>query len=153
MIKVNRRDAASGLLFIAIGAGFAIASLRTLRLGNAFGMGPGFYPVMLGALLCGLGVMIVISAIGRANEAAGPISWRGIVMVTGSILFFAVGLRTLGLLPALFGSVLLASKATSRTRWRDAIAISTGLSAFCIAVFILALQMPISLIGPWLGGN
>lgn len=149
---VNRRDAACGALFMVVGGGFLISALRGLRLGGLLGMGPGFFPVMLGAILILLGGLIAIRAIGTPDEAAPPISWRGIAAVTGSILFFAVGLRPLGFLPALFGSVFLASVATSRTSLRYALAVAASLAVFSGAVFVYALRMPISLFGPLFGG-
>jgi hypothetical protein len=152
MININRRDAACGALFIAIGAAFLIAALRSLRLGGLLGMGPGFFPVMLGALLILLGGLIVLKAIGTPNQAAPPISWRGVALVTGSILFLALALRPLGFLPALFGSVFLASIATSRMSLRYALGVSAGLAVFSSGIFIYALGLPISLIGPLLGG-
>lgn len=149
---VNRRDAACGLMFVAIGAGFLISALRSLRLGGLLGMGPGFFPVMLGIILIFLGGLIAMRSIGTANEAAPPISWRGVAAITASILFFALGLRPLGFLPALFGSVFLASVATSRTSLRYGLAVAACLAAFSGGVFVYALRMPISLFGPVFGG-
>ena len=46
----------------------------------------------------------------------------------------------------------MAAKATSRNSWTTAIATSAALTAFCAFVFVYALNAPIALFGPWLGG-
>jgi hypothetical protein len=123
-----------------------------LRMGSGLNMGPGYFPRALGFILAGFGAIIIIQAIGKANSPIGKISWRGVVMVTISLFFFAFGVRTLGMVPALAGCVLLACLASDRISLVRAVATSAVLTLFATLLFVYALGLPISLIGPWLGG-
>jgi hypothetical protein len=114
-------------------------------------MGPGYFPLVLGGLLALLGAGIVVEGlVGGDRTPAGPIPWRGIVLLTVAVLFFGFSVRRLGLAPALFVTVLLAAFSSARTTLFSALVISIGLTVFCILIFVEALGMPVPLIGPWL---
>jgi hypothetical protein len=151
-MRLNLRDLAAGALFIAIGSFFALSAIFNLSIGRALSMGPGYFPVLLGLILIGFGLAIAIS--GAADPAApfGPVSWRGVGLVTASIVFFALTVRGLGMAVALGGATVLAALSTDRNSPLVAIAISLVLTTFCILVFVVALRLPYPIIGPWLGG-
>jgi hypothetical protein len=151
-MRLNLRDLAAGALFIAIGSFFALSAIFNLSIGRALSMGPGYFPVLLGLILIGFGLAIAIS--GAADPAApfGPVSWRGVGLVTASIVFFALTVRGLGMGPALGGATLLAALSTDRNSPLTAILLSLALTAFCLLVFVIALRLPYAIIGPWLRG-
>jgi hypothetical protein len=151
-VTANRRDLAAGAAFVAIGLFFALNAWFGLRLGTARAMGPGYFPVMLGGVLVLLGLAIGASALGRPGEALGAVSWRGIALVTGALVFFAVTARGLGIAAALGGATVLAALATGRNSPRVALAMAAVLTAFCVLVFLVALRLPYPAIGPWLRG-
>jgi hypothetical protein len=78
------------------------------------------------------------------------VPWRGILLILGGIIFFGVTVRGLGLAPALFVAVLLSAFASSRTTALAALVLAVALTAFCAAIFVGGLGLPIPLIGPWL---
>jgi len=80
------------------------------------------------------------------------LEWRPLVMISAAIVFFALTVDGLGVLPATFGAVLLAALARDGVSWRRVLVISVGLTALCWAVFVLALQLRLPLFGEWLGG-
>ena len=149
-MSLNLRDFTAGAAFIVIGLAFGVNAWLSLRLGQANAMGPGYFPVMLGLVLVGLGGAIAFSAIGRTSEPLGRFSWRGTALVTLAIVFFAVTVRGLGMAPALAGATLMAALASGKLSLRGSLALAMGLSAFCVAVFIYALRLPFPVIGPWL---
>jgi putative tricarboxylic transport membrane protein len=151
-MQLNYKDVAPGAIYIAIGLAFAVTAMFNLRMGSGLNMGPGYFPRALGFILVGLGAIIIVGAIGKANSRIGKISWRGVAMVTLALFFFAFGVRTLGLVPALFGCVMLACLASDRISLVRAIAISAVLTIFAALLFVYGLGLPIPLIGPWLGG-
>ena len=151
-MTANRRDLAAGAVFIAIGLFFALHAWFGLRLGTARAMGPGYFPVLLGGVLVLLGLAIAGSALGRASEAFGQVSWRGVALVTAGLVFFALTARGLGIAPALAGATLLAALATERNSLRAGLVMAALLSAFCVLVFLVALRLPYPVIGPWLRG-
>ena len=80
-------------------------------------------------------------------------SWRGVGLVTGAILFFGLTVRGLGMAPALGGATLLAALSTERNSPLFALLLSLCLTAFCVLLFVYALQLPYAAIGPWLRWN
>jgi hypothetical protein len=149
-MSMNLRDLAAGAAFIVIGLAFGVNAWLDLRIGQANAMGPGYFPVMLGLILVGLGAAIAYSAMGQASEAFGYVSWRGVGLITLAIVFFALTVRGLGMAPALIGATLMGGLASGRLSLRGALALAVGLSAFCVAVFIYAMRLPFPVIGPWL---
>jgi hypothetical protein len=146
---INIKDLAAGLMFAAIGLFFTLSTWFTLPVGRAFSMGPGYFPLVLGTVLIALGAAICLSGINSPAEAFGRVSWRGLSLVMGSIIFFGVAVRGLGFGPTLFISVLMASLSSGRLRWRTAIVVSLVLTVFCVGTFIYALGLPYPVIGRW----
>jgi hypothetical protein len=149
-MRVNQKDLAAGALFIAIGLYFAMGAWFGLRIGHSLSMGPGFFPLWLGLILAGFGLVIAVSALRSAPQSLGNASWRGVVLVAGAVVFFGATMRGLGIAPALFVSIMMASLSTDKNNWRTATLISAVLTVFCILVFIYALRLPYDVIGPWL---
>ena len=149
-MKVNIKDLAAGSMFVGIGLFFTISAWLTLPIGQAFAMGPGYFPLVLGVVLtmCGLGIGAV--GIGKPTEAFGRVSWRGLGLVMASIIFFGLTVRGLGFAPALFVSVLFAALASGHLSWRTSLIVSAILTVFCVGVFIYALRLPYPIIGGWI---
>ena len=146
------RDSVAGVIFIAIGIGFAIGA-RNLPFGTALRMGPGYFPLMLAGLLILIGAVIILQAI-REQAAAlqmHPAPWRGGVLILAAPVIFGATVRGLGLLPAIAEVALVSAFASRRMSLTLAIAITVMLTAFCVLVFSTLLGLPIRLIGPWLG--
>ena len=149
-MKADLRDLGAGALFVAIGLSFALTAWFKLRVGEALAMGPGFFPVMLGAVLVGFGAIIALNALGRQGQALRAIPWFGIAMVLGAIAFFAETVRGLGMAPALFIATLMAGLSSRRLGVLPAAVVAACMTAFCVGVFIYALGLPYRPIGPWL---
>lgn len=80
------------------------------------------------------------------------LEWRPIAAISAAIVFFALTVDGLGVLPATFGAVLLAALARDGVSWRRTLVIAVGLTVLCWAIFVLALQLRLPLFGDWLGG-
>jgi hypothetical protein len=151
-MHVNHRDLCAGAVFIGIGALFGLNAGLTLRIGEAQAMGPGYFPIVLGAALAGLGLAIAVGAFGKTAERFGQISWRGVILVAASIFFFAMTVRGLGLAPALAIATLLAGLSSGRLSLTGAVLLAVGMTAFCVLLFVYALRLPYAVFGPWLTG-
>jgi hypothetical protein len=145
-------DILAGLIFVAFGLAFAITSL-SYELGTPLRMGPGYFPLALGGILVFLGLLIVgkgfISSSG-AEGRFGSVPWRALILIVLALLFFGLTIRGLGLVPTTAVTALLAALASNRTGILAAVAIATGLTVLCVLVFVLALQLRLPLVGPWL---
>ena len=135
-------ELAAGLFFVAL-AVLGLWLLRDVRLGTAMRMGPGFLPtaVCYGLLLFGL----IMG--GRSFFTAGPPleRWhlRPLGVVLGTLLVFALGIQRLGLFLTILLVVAVAALATPESRWREIVIMGVALAAFCTALFVRALGLPI----------
>ena len=145
-------DIMAGLIFVAFGLAFAIASLR-YELGTPLRMGPGYFPLVLGGILVLLGLLTVgkgLTAGAGAEGRFGNVPWRALVLIVVAVLFFGLTVRGLGLVPATAVTALLTALASYRTSILAAVAIAAGLTVLCVLIFVLALQLRLPLFGPWL---
>jgi len=146
------RDLLSGLVFLVLGLAFAIGA-TSYELGTPARMGPGAFPFVLGGLLTVFGATVIVKGfLAGDGEAIGPVPWRAIALILGGILFFGATVRGLGIVPSLFVAVFLSAFASQQTRVVAALAIATGLTVLCVLIFVVALQLRLPLLGPWLGG-
>jgi hypothetical protein len=144
-------DILVGGIFIAFGAAFALATIIDYDIGTPFQMGPGFFPLVLGALLAVLGAGVVGSGfVTEREELIGSIPWRAVILLTVAFIFFALTVRNLGVVPSLFVTVLLAAFASERIGVVGALAIGVGLTVASVVIFVVLLQLTLPLFGPWL---
>lgn len=148
-MTVNWRDAATGLIFVAIGAWFVVGGWSLDR-GTASRMGPGYFPPILSGILIALGILIVARALGARPERIGTIAWRGLFFTLSAPIIFGTTLQGLGLVPSLGLATFCSAMASRRMTFPYALAISAGLVVFCIGVFSYGLDLPVRLFGPWL---
>jgi hypothetical protein len=80
------------------------------------------------------------------------IQWRPTVAIFAAVGFFALTVDGLGLLPATFGTGLLAAMARSGTRPLRALVVAVGLTLASWVIFVVLLQLRLALFGDWLGG-
>lgn len=152
MLAIRRalKDILAGAIFIALGLAFASGSLA-YDIGSPLRMGPGYVPLSLGIILAGLGGLIVVKGFfAGTGEPIGDVEWRAVALITAALLFFGLTVRGLGVIGALFGAILLAALARSRTPIREVVIIAVGLTALSVVIFIVALQLRLPLVGPWI---
>ncbi len=146
-----RKDLAAGAVFVGFGLAFAVTA-STYEVGSGLRMGPGYFPLVLGGLLVLLGVLIAAKAfVSPETGELGPVPWRAAGLLVAAILFFGFAIRGFGVAPTLFVSVLLAALAGPKMRLMPALVIATTLTLLSVAIFIYALQLPLQLLGPWVG--
>jgi hypothetical protein len=144
------KDIIAGAIFIGLGVAFATGSLA-YDIGSPLRMGPGYVPLALGLILCGLGILVIAKGfIAGEGEPIGVADWRAIALITAALLFFGITVRGLGVVGALFGSSLLAALARSATSIREALVFAVALTVLSVVVFIFALQLRLPLLGSWI---
>ena len=149
-IRAALKDILAGSAFIAFGVAFAAVAL-TYEVGSTVEMGPGYFPLALGAILALIGVLIIAKGfISGEGAPIGHIPWRSIMLLTAAILFFGLTVRGLGLVPALLVTIALAGFSEPRAGVVWPVAISIGITALSVLIFVVALQLRLPLLGPWL---
>lgn len=89
----NGRDFWAGVMFIAFGLGFMLAS-RNYTMGSAVRMGPAYFPAVLGGLLAVLGGIILLRAlVSKIEHPLRAFPFRPLPLVAaliiGTALYFA----------------------------------------------------------------
>lgn len=147
------RDVAGGALVMALGAGFLLLG-RELPMGTSFRMGPGYFPTILGWILVALGGVLAGLALARGVAGAARAEhgwpWRAIALVIGSVAFFGITLRGIGLAPAILVVAFATAWASRYASVMASVSLALGLAAFCTFLFLRGLGLPLPMVGPWL---
>jgi hypothetical protein len=127
---------------VLIGMGAVLMGV-TYQTGNLRHMGPGFFPVAVGAIVALMGVLIAFGARGQAVEEGDtlPPEWRGWICIVLSIVAFVVIGRHGGLLPATFAIVFISALGDRDNSIKSAILLAVAMCVICFVVFWWALQL------------
>ena len=139
--RVDVRELAFGLFLIVL-ASVAFVSTRTLSIGTAADMGPGFVPRALAWIILGFGLAFYVSSLLKAPEPLPAVAWRPLAAILVSIALFAVLFLHLGLIAACIGAVLVAGTATKPVPWRQLLLFGPVLAAFSALLFVKGLGLP-----------
>jgi hypothetical protein len=151
---LQRRHVLAGLLFAAIGA-LGLWVSRNYPVGSALRMGTGYVPRLLCWLLIGLGGLVILQgARGPApliaeDDSSLRASLRPLVVVTASLVSFALALEQLGLIVSIAILVGIASLATRELRIRETAATGAVLMLLSWAIFIRGLGLTIPVWPVW----
>lgn len=140
----NLNDVMVGLTLVAI-AIFALILAWPLNPGTVAAMGPGFFPRLLGFIEIVLGLAIIVQGFTQEGEAFERWLPRQIFFVLASILFFGLAIFQLGVIIAVFGTVLISCIAHRGTRFVEALLLAAGMSLFIYLVFPFALGLPMQI--------
>jgi hypothetical protein len=144
------KDLLAGLVFVGFGLAFSVTA-TTYEIGTALRMGPGYFPLVLGALLVVLGVLIIAKGYVAAEGAPiGPVPWKAAVMIAGAVLLFGATVRGLGVVPSVFMTALVAGLSGRRPGVVAPVVIAVGLTVASVVIFVVALQLPLPLFGTWI---
>jgi len=146
------KKVATGVMFLAIAAVYMFET-RGLPLGRAGQMGPGYFPALLEVILAILGLAAIGTGLSSKGEMPTGFGWRPLVLILGAGLTFAVGVDPLGFVPALSLTLLIAGFAYPGFGLAPLVATVAGVTAFCWAVFIYGVSLPIPSFGPIFGGS
>ena len=123
----NPRDFWAGAIYLALAA-VVITIGRSYSFGSSARMGPGYFPVVLGAILALLGVISVVRSFIRPGEPVTAFAWRPLLLIVGAF-----------------------ASRFSRFDFTTAASFA-GLIALCVLVFVKGLGVPMPLLGSWFGG-
>ncbi|GAA4525650.1 MULTISPECIES: tripartite tricarboxylate transporter TctB family protein [Nonomuraea] len=144
-------DVLAGGIFVLIGGAFVVGSLG-YELGTPLRMGPGAFPLLVGALVAALGLAIVVKGLVAGEMIAfGTIPWRAVAVITLALMFFGFTVRGLGFVPTSAVTALLTTLASKHVRPLTAVVVAAGLTVASTLIFVVGLQLRIPLWGPWLG--
>jgi hypothetical protein len=139
----SAQDYIGGIVLVAL-ALFALWASSDLQGMRGFSFGAGTAPRMFGVLMLLLSAGIALSGLLLEGPALAHYSWRGPLFVMLSIVFFALAIRTLGLVVTAFTSFMIAAYGSHELKWIETLIVGVCLTAGCAVLFpyILGLPMP-----------
>lgn len=151
----SQKDFFSGLMFMAVGIAFAWGA-TTYTIGEGARMGPGYFPLMLGILLAGLGGFIVFEALvveTEDGEKVGKWAWRPLGFVIGANLLFgillgglpSIGLPAMGMVVAIYVLTFVSSLAGDEFSFKENLVLATilAIGSYLAFILLLKLQFPV----------
>ena len=149
----SQRDFWSGLMFVAVGIGFAWGATN-YSFGAAARPGPGYFPFGLGIRLAILGAFILFESLVVETEDGEPIgAWgfKPLFIIMFSVGLFGWLLPRLGMALALPILIVMASLAGDEFHWKDAIISIVVLTLGSWLIFIYGLKLVIPLWPTFIG--
>ncbi|MBI2294806.1 MAG: tripartite tricarboxylate transporter TctB family protein [Betaproteobacteria bacterium] len=137
----DNKDFLAGLLFIAIG-GLAVAIARDYPMGSAVRMGPGYFPTVLGGLLCLFGVYVLVRGLRSGEKFKGEWGWKPLALIALSIVLFGFLMDRLGIVPALVATFFVGAFAGREFRFTEVLLLTAVMGAFAVGVFVFGLKLP-----------
>lgn len=150
----SQKDFWSGVMFVAIGVGFAWGALN-YSFGTSARPGPGYFPFGLGVLMAVLGAIVLFKALTVETEGGDPIgniAWKPLVLILSAVALFGLLLPRLGMVATLPVLIIVAAYAGDEFHLGEAIANSVVLTVFCWLVFVKGLSLTIPMWPTFLAG-
>lgn len=149
----SERDFWSGLLFIVVGASFAWGATN-YSFGSSARPGPAYFPFGLGVILAVIGALVLFKALTletAGGDKIGPIAWKPLSIVLGSVAIFGVMLPVLGMVMTLPVLIVIAALAGDQFRLMEALVNAAVLTVGSWLVFIKGLGLTIPMWPVFLG--
>ncbi|WP_127507567.1 tripartite tricarboxylate transporter TctB family protein [Actinoplanes solisilvae] len=141
-------DVLAGGIFVVVGGAFVVGSLGYDR-GTALRMGPGYFPLVVGAIVVALGLAVVVKGLIAGEQIPfHAVPWRAVALITLAVAFFGFFIGRLGFVPTAAVTALLTTLASRRVRLLPALAVTAGLTVAATLIFIVGLQVRLPLWGP-----
>ena len=151
MLIKSQKDFWSGLMFIGVGAAFAIGA-KNYTIGTGARMGPGYFPLMLGVLLAILGAIIVVKSLvveTPDGDKIGKWAWKPLIYIILANFLFGIllggvpslGIPSLGVIVGIIVITLVAAKAGPEFNLKEVIILAIILAAGSWVVFIWGLNL------------
>ena len=150
----SERDFWSGLMFIAIGVGFAIgatnysmgpacppndpcaASLWARMSQLSAHPGAGYFPLGLAIILRILGAFVLFKSLTIESEGGDPIgnfAWRPLLIIVAAITVFGLMLEPIGMIITVPMLIFITSLAGDEFRWRGVLVSAVVLTVVLVA--------------------
>lgn len=155
MKLASQKDFYSGLMFTAVGIVFAVGATN-FTVGSAARMGPGYFPLLLGIVLAGLGVLVTLQSFKSKapdGDPVGRFAWRPLGFIIGANVAFgvllvgvpALGIPAFGMIIAIYALTLIAGYARPNSSLKESVVLATILAvgSYFAFVYALNLQFPV----------
>ncbi|MBX9935098.1 MAG: tripartite tricarboxylate transporter TctB family protein [Burkholderiaceae bacterium] len=147
----SQKDFFSGLMFMGVGIAFAWGATE-YSVGSGARMGPGYFPLVLGALLALIGAAIALKALvvkTLDGDKIGAWAWRPLCFILGANVVFGIllaglpslGIPAMGLIVAIYALTFISSLAGSEFNAKGVFVLATILAVASYVAFVWALKL------------
>ena len=136
------KDFWSGIMFLAFAA-VAIFVARGYSMGAAGRMGPGYFPMALGIVLGGLGLILAIRSFFVAGERVDGMALRPLLTIVLAVVLFGLLIQHLGLVISLIITIAVSAFASRESRPLQVSALAVAMAVFSVGIFVYALRLPL----------
>lgn len=141
----SQRDFWSGIMFIVVGAAFAVGATN-YSMGVSARPGPGYFPLILSTIMGLLGAIVLFKSLTIETEdgdKVGPFAWRPLIVVVVAITVFGLLLPRLGMILTIPILIFITSLAGDEFRWKGVLAAAVVLTIASYLIFIFGLKLTI----------
>lgn len=140
-VKDRLEDVIAGIVTGGIGL-FIIVEAFGYRLGTLRSMGPGYFPVMLGAIMVILAlVMLATARPSLVSLVPAQGQFRGVLFLAAAFGAFALTIESLGLLVAVSLAVFLSALANRKTPLLTALVLALATAVVSVLIFSVGLEL------------
>ena len=143
----SEKDFWSGLMFIAVGLGFAWGATE-YSFGSSARPGPAYFPFGLGVVMAVLGAMVLFKALTfevEGGDKIGAWAWKPLLIIVGAVAGFGFILPKLGMIISLPLLIFVAAQAGDEFRWKEALINAAVITLMSWGIFIKGLSLTIPL--------
>ncbi|MGZ5168151.1 MAG: tripartite tricarboxylate transporter TctB family protein [Burkholderiales bacterium] len=141
----DNKNFLSGLFFIGVGA-LGIFMAQAYPMGTALRMGPGYFPIVLSAVLILMDIYCLVQGLLRPEKLPGNWSVRALLVLPIATVVFGLLMEHAGFIPALIALVFVSAYAGSEFKFIEVLFMAIGLTIGSWALFIWGLGLPYPLI-------
>ena len=141
----NNKNFWAGVMLIAVGVA-AVAIARDYPFGNAFRMGPGYFPSVLGGILTLLGLALAARSLRNHEPIAGGWSLRALIVLPASFVLFGYLMDHAGFVPALAVLIFGSAAAGREFKFVEVAMLTVVLTVLSVGIFIWGLGLPYPLL-------
>ena len=138
------KDFWAGVMFFGF-AVVAVLAARGYSLGFAGRMGPGYFPLLLGLVLGGLGALLIGRSMVLDGEPVPRLHVVPLAIIAVAVCLFGLAIEPLGLVVSLAILVVLSAWAGPQFRLIETMALALALIVFSVGVFVYALGLTLNI--------
>jgi hypothetical protein len=137
----DNKNVLSGVFFIGVG-GLGLFMAQDYPMGTALRMGPGYFPIVLSAMLILFGIYCLVQGLLKPEKLPGQWSPRALLILPLATVVFGVLMEHAGFIPALIALVFVSAYAGNEFKFLEVLIMAIGLTIGSWALFIWGLGLP-----------
>jgi hypothetical protein len=141
----SQRDFWSGLMFVGVGAAFAIGATN-YSMGTSARPGAGYFPLLLSIIMAVLGAIVLFKSLTVETPGGDPVgrfAWKPLLIIVASIITFGLLIERIGMIATIPILILMSSLAGDEFKLRGVIVSAIVLTIGSYLVFIYGLKLTI----------